>query len=718
MSFASSGGSEQAPTTPPQSPLTRLIATSGVPASGVPEDSVGIILQRGGDELILERTPDRFTAMPTPGALPDWVTEIPAEPNQRLPRTDFVEFIVDPQERDRAMERARENPNVAFVSHVYTVKEAPLTRVYLTAQISIQFAQDTPLQRINAIALAAGLTQSQPIAGVPNAFVFIVTKAALENPIKITNRLTALPEVQIAEPNIIIEAQALYRPRDPLYPQQWYLNHNGGNQLTAGSHVDVERAWDTTRGNRGIVIAVADDGMDLNHPDLQGAGKIVAPRDFKDRDFIPQPVSSEESHGTACAGVCVAEENGSGIVGVAPGCALMPIRTTGFLDDDSVEQLFNWASSQGAAVISCSWAPAAVNFPLSMRQSAAIARAARDGRQGRGCVIIFASGNANRPINGTINESGWPNNAVSGSTRWLAGFAVHPDVIAVSACTSLAKKSAYSNWGGQISVCAPSNNAPPGVWLPETGYILTPPQVRTSLPGLGILTSDRTGSAGYSSGDFTGDFGGTSSATPVVAGVAALVLSVNPYLTAVEVRRILQDTADKIVDLDPDPQFGFRKGTYSSAGHSEWFGYGKVNAFRAVQAAKARLTTPSPSRQVTGVNSTPVAIPDHNAQGVTSAIALADSSALRDIRVTVDVEHSFLGDLEISLIAPNNRTILLQSRTLGRRTRLQTQYTFQSTPTLQQLLGISARGTWRLLLVDRAPGETGRLNSWQLSVGV
>lgn len=717
MSFANSGGSSSG-ANPPQTPLTKLIATSGTPASGVPEESVGMMLQRGGDELVLVKMPDRFTAAPTAGAAPDWVMGIPAQPNQRLPRTDFVEFVVDPQECDRLMQTARDNPNVAFVSHVYTLQDAPLTRVYLTAQLSIQFAAGTSAERIRAIATAAGLTQLRPIPEVPNAFIFIVSKAAPENPIKITNRLTALPEIQIAEPNIIIEAQSLYRPRDPLYPQQWYLNHNGGTQLTTGSHVDVERAWDITRGNRGIVIAVADDGMDLNHPDLQGAGKIVAPRDFKDRDFIPQPASSEENHGTACAGVCIAEENGSGIVGVAPGCSLMPIRTTGFLDDDSVEQLFNWASSQGAAVISCSWAPAAVNFPLSMRQSAAIARAAREGRQGRGCVIVFASGNANRPINGTINESGWPNNAVSGSTRWLAGFAVHPDVLAVSACTSLAKKSAYSNWGAQISVCAPSNNAPPGVWLPETGYILTPPQVRTSLPGLGILTSDRTGSAGYSSSDFTGDFGGTSSATPVVAGVAALILSINPALTAIEVRRILQETADKIVDPDPDPQFGFRKGTYSSAGHSEWFGYGKVNAFRAVQAAKARLSSPSPSRQVTGVNSVPVAIPDDNLQGVASAIAISDASVLRDIRVTVDLEHSFLGDVEISLIAPNGRTVLLQSRTLGRRTRLQTQYTLQSTPTLQQILGLSIRGTWRLQVVDRAPGETGRLNSWQLSLGV
>jgi subtilisin family serine protease len=210
--------------------------------------------------------------------------------------------------------------------------------------------------------------------------------------------------------------------------------------------------------------------MDLNHPDFQGTGKIVAPKDFKDNDFLPLAESSDESHGTACAGVAVAEENGTGIVGVAPGCALMPIRTTGFVDDETIEQLFNWVISNNASVVSCSWGPAAVHFPLSLRQSAALTRAATQGRQGKGCLVVFAAGNANRPVSGTIFEKGWQDDLLRGPTNWLGGFTIHPDTITVSACTSLGKKSAYSNWGTGISVCAPSNNAPPGIWFEKTGY--------------------------------------------------------------------------------------------------------------------------------------------------------------------------------------------------------------------------------------------------------
>jgi hypothetical protein len=133
--------------------------------------------------------------------------------------------------------------------------------------------------------------------------------------------------------------------------------------------------------------------------------------------------------------------------------------------------------------------------------------------------------------------------------------------------------------------------------LPETGAILTPPEVTVNLPGAGVFTTDRLGSAGYSSTDFTGDFGGTSSACPVVAGVAALVLSANPALTAREVKQILESTADKIIDNNADPQLGLRYGTYNSQGFSRWFGYGKVNAYKAVLAARRRAgggPVPSP----------------------------------------------------------------------------------------------------------------------------
>lgn len=228
------------------------------------------------------------------------------------------------------MSQARGAENVAFAGHVYTIKDHPGTFVYLNDQVTIQFASWVDFARMEAIASRFGLVKQKTVPGLPHTFVFLVSKQATENPLKITNQLQGFSEVLAAEPNILVKSELHYKPRDTMYPQQWYLDHNGGNQLVAGSHISVEQAWDMTRGVRSVIVAVVDDSFDLNHPDLQGSGKIVAPRDLRNNGFLPIPGEKETSHGTACAGLAIGEENGTGIVGVAPGCALMPIRSTGF----------------------------------------------------------------------------------------------------------------------------------------------------------------------------------------------------------------------------------------------------------------------------------------------------------------------------------------------------------------------------------------------------
>lgn len=694
--------------------------------TALPASNLEVTLQRGGEELILEKALYSFTIRPNADFSREQLSQVAWGIWQRsIPNANLELFTVESGQLEMGMSQARADENVAFASHVYKFKDNPGTYVYLSDQITIQFATWVDAAKINVIATTFHLVEDQTVLGIPNTFVFLVSKQAIENPIKITNQLQKLPEVLAAEPNIFIQQEPHYKPSDSLYSQQWYLNHNGGNQLGMGSHIAVEQAWDITRGVRSVVVAVVDDSFDLNHPDFQGMGKVVAPRDLKENDFLPLPGEKETSHGTACAGIAVAEENGAGIVGVAPGCALMPIRTTGFLDDQAIEDVFNWAIDQGASVISCSWGASAVYFPLSLRQKVAITRAATRGRNGKGCVIVFAAGNANRPIDGSVNEQNWPKNILQGKTAWLSGFAIHPDVIAVSASTSLNKKAAYSNWGANISVCAPSNNAPPGMWFQEMGFVYTQPTITTSISGLGIFTTDQVGAAGYDSGNFTNNFGGTSSATPVVAGVAALILSANSNLTAQQVNRILQETTDKIVDTEPDPQLGLRGGSYDSNGHCIWFGYGKVNAAKAVRAAQQlRTVVSSVSKKIRGENKAQVTIPDYEKRGVKSAIAvLAEGIALNeavtiaDIQVTVNITHEFLGDLEVYLIAPNHQQVLLQSRILGRRTQLQNTYTVRSHPVLKQLLSLPAKGLWQLQVIDYSPQDVGKLNSWELLIG-
>ncbi len=696
------------------------VNSSDFPTKGVHQSNLGTILQRGGEELCLEKVSDRFSVRLV-GELSRQELSLAGWGSwqRQIANAKLEVFLTAPNQLETVMSQVRAAEEVAFVSHIYRLQNYPGTYVYLTDQITIQFASDVNGSRINNIAATFGLILDKPVISLPNTFVFLVSKQARENPIKIANHLMVLPEVIAAEPNILIQQESHYRPQDTLYNQQWYLYHNGGRELAQLSHIGAEKAWDITRGVRSVVVAVVDDSFDLHHPDFQGQGKIVAPRDLRENDFLPLPGEQETSHGTACAGIAVAEENGQGVVGVAPGCALMPIRTTGFLDDESIEEIFDWAIKKGASVISCSWGASAVYFPLSLRQRAAITRAATQGRNGKGCVIIFAAGNANRPINGNVYEPRWEQGIVKGDTYWLNGFAVHPDTIAVAASTSLNKKAAYSNWGANISVCAPSNNAPPGMWFPETGFIHTQPAISPYQPGRGMFTTDQLGTAGYNPGDFVSNFGGTSSATPVVAGVAALILSVNPDLTASQAKRILEETADKIVDLDPDPQLGMRGGTYDKNGHSLWFGYGKVNAQKAVKLAQQMgVSHGVVTKYITQKSHDPLAILDNHPQGLKSAIAITESASVKDIQVKVHISHEFLGDLEIYLIAPNQQQVLLQSRTLGRRTDLQATYNLQSQPILKKLLSLKSNGNWLLWIVDHVPQDVGILHGWELILGV
>jgi subtilisin family serine protease len=680
----------------------------------------GTILQRGGEELRIHKVVDRLTTqLHSTAALANLQQRIGPLGVRPVASGQLVEWHLTPEQMEPTLAWLRQHPAVAFASHVYQLQDSPRTWVYLTAEMMVQFVQGTAPREIEQTLSGLGLTVEKSLAGIPTAFVVNVTPAAVENPLKLANRLMYSPVVLVAEPNVVVETEALYRPRDDLYPRQWHLFHRGGAMLAAGSHIEVEKAWDMTRGARSVVVAVSDDGFDLDHPDLQGVGKLVAPIDLKDRDAVPLPLQPNENHGTAVAGLAVGEENASGIVGVAPGCALLPIRNTGFVDDGTIERLFGEAMGRGADIIACSWSPASNYFPLTTRQKNAITRAATEGRNGKGCVIIFSAGNANRPLSGSVQEMRWPQNALQGPTKWLNGFAVHPDVIAVAASTSLGTKAAYSNWGDHISVAAPSNNGPPSMALPQVGTVPTGPEIMQPTPGLGMVTSDRTQVAGYAPGNYTTSFGGTSSACPVVAGVAGLMLSINPALTAQEVREILQMTADKIVDRSTDPQLGLSYGIYDANGHSRWFGYGKVNAFRAVQEAQRRaFRNRRVTQVVTARNDTTLAIPDNRAAGVISSITMESEGRVADLHIDVNLQHEFLADITLTLRSPEGENVLLQGRTLGAYTELRQTYTLTNTPVLRAMVGQLAQGTWRLTVVDHAPGATGDLLGWGLTLGL
>ena len=671
---------------------------------------INAYLWRGGKKIEIKKSPNSFTVRLKKGTTPASICEqTKSQVSKNLFRQRLTEFEVEADKLDRVMDFVRAGDDVLFASHVYEFVGDGLSRWYLMDDITVQFNQQPSDKDIEEIIATYGLEIVRSVKGMDRCYVLKTTAASKENPIKLANRLVEGGNVDFCEPNIAIASQNFHVPTDSLFTEQWHLFHQGGAQLADSSHIRATDAWEITRGERSVVVAIMDDSVDTNHVDFSGPDKIIAPRDFQGRDFEPLPELPSDNHGTSCAGVAVAEENGQGVVGVAPGCALMPIRMTGFLDDDSIEDMFEWAMNNGASIMSCSWGPAAINFPLSTRQKTLFRRIATEGRNGKGCVIVFASGNANRPINDIVDEKGWPNNAIDGSTFWLDGYASNEHIIAVSACSSLGTKSAYSNWGAEISVCAPSNNGHPGI-----GSTITYPRITEAILGRGVVTTDRVGPSGYSTSDYTFDFGGTSSACPVVAGVAALILSANPELTAQEVREIMEMTADKIIDDRIDPQLGTAFGTYDENGHSKWFGFGRVNAAKAVAEAVRRLGGTEEQDELRLTSSPNVPIPDNNPEGVIDMISIEKDGIISDFSVSVDISHTYRGDLVVSLISPSNTTINLHSRQGGGTNDLKATYDIMNNIGLSTLKGEQLKGEWLLLVQDLARVDTGKLNSWEI----
>lgn len=544
---------------------------------------IGNYLMRGGERIELEPESDRFTAMPADAHQLERLRSVPGVHAVEPVTREVYRVLTTMNERDAAMDTLRSNAFNTIVHHAYRPKDGEGTVFYITDRIILRLKKSAADGDVESLLDKYKLRLLKAYEHQPNTYLVEVTKDSGVNPVKVANMLAAEHKiVEYAEPDLINRFYNAQFPSDPLFARQWHLDARDGPQLTARASVGALDAWDITRGERSIVVAVIDDGFDLGHPDFQGLDKIVHPKDYVDGDASPFPEASHDDyHGTPCAGVAIAESNGIGVVGVAMGCAFMPVRFPLAASDDELIEIFQETAAH-ADVISCSWGPPPVDAPLSRAFADTLTElAATGGPRGKGAVICFAAANFNAPLDANVGAAGFVWRDAGGQLRRTRGrirngFATHPSVIAVAASTSLNKHAAYSNWGAAISVAAPSNNFHP---LDSSAFV----------PGRGIWTTDneRLGHGFTPRSRYTGSFGGTSSATPLVAGVAALVLSVNPDLGAGEVRDILESTADKIVDKEPDT-LGMVRGSYDGNGHSDWFGSGKVNAAKAVKEAKQR----------------------------------------------------------------------------------------------------------------------------------
>ncbi|WP_109097003.1 S8 family serine peptidase [Aquimarina sp. AU58] len=382
---------------------------------------------------------------------------------------------------------------------------------------------------------------------MPLWFTISITSPHELNAMDLSNVFYETGKFESTEPAFIYHN--IKTSNDPYFDNQWSLNNTGQNGGTAGIDINMEEAWSITTGDPSIKTAVYDHGLEMNHPDLQAN---VYGTGF-DTTSGTTPSIVRGNHGTACAGIVGAvKDNNLGVTGVAPTSKLMSISIK-LLFSDTPSQLasgFNWAAENGADVISNSWG----GYTPSSIIDNSIENALNNGRGGKGCVIVFAAGNEND------TNIRYPGNS-------------NPDLLIVGAMSPCAERKNPNSCDGETQ------------WGSCYGS-----QLDIMAPGVKMPTTDRQGGNGYSTTDYTQTFNGTSSACPVVAGVAALILSVNPNLTYSEVNTIIEQSAQKVGTYTYATTGGRPNGTWNNQ-----MGYGLVDAHQAVLLAQNGSDSEAPT---------------------------------------------------------------------------------------------------------------------------
>lgn len=364
--------------------------------------------------------------------------------------------------------------------------------------------------------------------------IYVTGPAVLSDPLAVCETLNQTGLFEYTQPNCLRFVETAGTPNDPLYSANWGL-----------AKMNLPAAWDMTTGCANIKIAIIDDGVQLNHPDL--VGNLLPGFDATNSGTNGGHVAGEEMHGTFCAGFAAAKgNNGIGIAGVAYNSKIIPIRalSTSLAGDITLDQFIATAINhavnvKGADILCMSWGLVASNPAIDAAIYNALNNVAISGRNGKGTILIGAVGNKGeptfRPLPGNATSVLMVGASLSNDTRWpKSNYAVKQvDVMAPGALVTTIAGSGYAN--------QPAENA-------------------------------------------------TSWSAAAISGLAALILSVNPNLTETQVRRIIAESAEKVGGYTYAVGNG---ATFADLSHNNEMGYGRVNALKALEkAAGAPMTGP------------------------------------------------------------------------------------------------------------------------------
>ena len=486
------------------------------------------------------------------------VPAIAAEPLGRhspFVRIRFASATTGAQDAYDRIEALIRAPEIEFASPVFL---DPAGIVVPTDEIVLRVKMERSGGDAEALArsLATGL-QITDVAfeGASDVFVLRSPSSNGFDVLARANEMALEDNAHFAEPSCLATGRVDMIPTDDLFEELWGFENTG--QEDGMPHLDMmlDEAWDITTGSSQVEVLILDTGVQLNHPDLNVAGG----RDFRDPNGSNEPndgnpENGNEIHGTAVAGCVSALMNGVGTVGVAPGCPILSGRfaentTCGsfsFQFNDLAAAL-NWGRQQGARVSVSSFSipySSTVDYYYELTRK-------------NGMIHFAASGND------SVDSIDYP--------------ARSNHVNAVGAINRFGERASFSNYGNPVND------------LQFTG------------PGVDIWTTDRTGNDGYCPSDYcngscTSSAGvendyvlhsGTSFAAPYVAGVAALVLSMDPSLNSDQVQHVLRCTARDLGEI----------------GHDDYFGWGLPVAYAALTFPVRRADVRSDLTQTTDFDS-------------------------------------------------------------------------------------------------------------------
>lgn len=394
----------------------------------------------------------------------------------------------------------------AMVSPCYKSENGD--NIAITPYLNVKLKKASDYTLLEKAAKENNLTIVSQDQFMPLWYILSVTTATNGTSLDIANKLYESGQFAEAIADFSSENDALCS-YDPFVTQQWGLYNPDYDDID----ISICGAWSYATG-RGIKIGILDQGVDVNHIDL---AQNIYPLSF-DTESGTSPAKLYDSHGTHCAGIAAAvRNNGIQVAGVAPDAKIVSISNS--LRSSTNSRLKRadgvvWAYKNGVDVISNSWGSTTQHAAINE----AIADAFKYGREGKGCIIVFAAGN-----DGNRFPVAYPANC-------------NDKIIAVGALDRDGTIAYFSQTGDKLDVVAP------GV------------DVLSTIPNNDTIS-----------------WPGTSMACPHVAGLAALILERNPRLTVTQVNDLIEKNTKKVGPMVYNETR--KNGTWNSH-----YGYGLIDA--------------------------------------------------------------------------------------------------------------------------------------------